>query len=69
MRDYRTLSASEKLEVDVSILREVPSGERLNEQNGHRWQEPENTLKHVHDGYYCAECFRTHYTCICDHEE
>mgnify|MGYP003543745830 FL=1 len=51
------------------ILREVSAGERVNKNNGRRWIEPDETLKRVHDGFACAECLNSYYTCLCSHEE
>ncbi len=68
MTDYRKLSPREQAEVDRKIHQEIPYGEHENINNGHKWTEPRDTLTHVHSGFYCAECWRSHYTCLCSHD-
>ncbi len=68
MTDYRTLSEVEKLKVDEEIINAIPQERKINKHNGFEWNEPDETLMRVHEGFICAICWRSHYTCLCSHE-
>lgn len=68
MTDYRYLSYFEKKKVDDMIVKEVEPGVHINENNGYKWNEPEATLKCVHQGTNCAECLMIYYNCLCNHD-
>lgn len=68
MTDYKKLSDWEKAKIDKEIIDNVKPGHFINKYNKFEWDEPEYTLKAVHNGFYCAICLRSYYTCLCSHE-
>lgn len=69
MTDYRKLSKFQQDRVDKMINETVEPGHKINKYNGYEWDEPESTLKLVHEGTYCADCLMSYYTCVCSHED
>lgn len=66
--DYRTLNIQEKIRVDAEIINEMEKKHYVNKHNGFEYDEPDYTLKTVHEGNTCAKCWRIHYNCLCSHD-
>jgi hypothetical protein len=59
MTDYRTLSKEEKNRVDEALN---------NDSNYNIGYKKSDVIDYVHNGYYCAKCWRTSWTCLCSHD-
>ena len=68
MTDYRKLSEFHKARIDKLVKEEIEPGEHENPSNGFKWVEPDWTLRNIHTGNYCAECWMIYYNCLCSHE-
>ena len=68
MKDFRTLTQSQRGQVEEKILDEIDKTDTI-EVNGEKHNTQSFILGAIKIGYYCAGCLRSPYTCLCSHDD